>query len=67
MREHRLHEARRIVAVIMEDGSQRFLALKLDLAIGPTRDLNDGVDDGSVILIGVERDLLMSLDSTKHD
>lgn len=66
MREHRLNEAWRVVAVIVEDGSQRFAALELDLAISPTRDLNDGVDDGSVILIGVERDLLMLLDSIKH-
>lgn len=58
VRVHRLDKAWRIVAVIMKNGSECFTALELDLAVGPARDLNDGVDDGSVVLIWVERNLV---------
>ena len=57
MRPYGLNEARSVVAVIVENWGQRLLALDFDLAIGPTRDLDDSVDDRRVVLVRVERDL----------
>ena len=60
VRPHRLHKARRALAVVVEDRSKRLLAFDFDLAVSPSRDLYDGVDDGSVVLVWVEWNLRTS-------
>lgn len=42
----------------MENRRQRLFALNLNLAIRPARDLNHSIDDGGVVLVGVERDIV---------
>ena len=57
MRPHRLYESRRASTIIVENWSQRHFALDFDRAVSPAGDFDDGVDDGGVILVWIERDL----------
>jgi hypothetical protein len=61
VRPDRFDKARRVFAVIVEDRSQGLAALELDLAIGPAWDLNDCIDNRSVVLVWIERDLECAL------
>lgn len=51
-------EARRSVAVVVENRRQGLAALDLDFAVCPAWDFDDGVDDGGVVFVGVERDVV---------
>ena len=62
MRPNTLDKPRFIIPVIMEDWCQRLFALNLDLAIRPAWDLNNGVDDSGIVLIGIERDIVPERD-----
>ena len=57
VRPYGLYKARSALAVVVEDRGQRLLALDFDLAVSPTRDLDDRVDDLGVVLIRVQRNL----------
>ena len=57
MRPHRFNKSRRALAIIVENRGQRFFALDFDLAVSPAGNFDDGVDDRSVVLVWVERDL----------
>jgi hypothetical protein len=54
MRPHALHKPRLVIPVIVEDRRQSLFALDLDLAICPAWNLNHSVDDGRVVLVRVE-------------
>lgn len=62
MRPHTLHKPRSSLPIIVEDRRQRLFALNLDFPICPTRDLDNGIDDGGVVLVGVERDVVPERD-----
>jgi hypothetical protein len=53
VRPDRFHEPRFVIIFILEDRVQRLLALDLDLAIRPTWNLHNGVDDLLVVLVWV--------------
>lgn len=46
------------VAVVVENRRQGLAALDLDFAVCPAWDFDDGVDDGGVVFVGVERDVV---------
>ena len=58
MRPHALHKPRLVIPVVVENRRQRLFALDLDLAICPAWDLNHGVDDGRVVFVRVQRDVV---------
>ena len=62
MRPHTLHKPRSSLPIIVENRRQRLFALNLDFPICPTRDLDNGIDDGGVVLVGVERDVVPERD-----
>lgn len=57
VRPYGLNESWRALAIIVENRGQRFFALDFDLAVSPAGNFDDGVDDRSVVLVWVERDL----------
>jgi hypothetical protein len=58
MRPHALHKPRRVISVVVENRRQGLFALDLDLAVCPAWDLDDSVDDGRVVFVRVERDVV---------
>lgn len=58
MRPHTLHKPRSSLAIVVENRRQRLFALDLDFPICPARDFDNGIDDGGVVLVGVERDVV---------
>lgn len=53
-----VHEARRIVFFVVEDGVEGLVTLGLDLGVGPARDLGVVVNDGLVVGVGVQGDVM---------
>jgi len=62
MRPHALHKPRRIIPVVMKNRRQRLAALELDLAVCPAWDFNDGIDNGRIILVRVQRHVMPERD-----
>lgn len=62
MRPHALDKPRLVIPVIVEDRRQMLFALDFDLAIRPAWNFDDGVDDGGVVFVGIERDVVPERD-----
>lgn len=58
VRPHTLNEARRAVALVVEDGVQGFLAANLNLGVFPARNLDDKVDNLLIVLVRVQGDVV---------
>lgn len=58
MRPHTLHKPRSSLAIVVENRRQRLFALDLDFPICPARDFDNGIDDGGVVLVRVQRNVM---------
>jgi len=58
MRPYTLNEPRRVITVVVENWRQRLATLELDLAVCPAWNFNYSIDDGRIVFVRVQGDVV---------